>query len=162
MPAFMLMNFLLLAFLDVGGAELMLIMILILVLFGGKRLPELARGLGKSIRQFKQATAGVEDQLKRALADEPEPQILPPNKKPSPAGNIAAGAAATGASESESAASPASEPSEPVNHTHADYDYEDLDPYAEEHRPIEKTEAPKRPPPPTPDAADSSSDGGMI
>lgn len=61
------------AFLDVGGPEMLLIFVLILVLFGGKRMPELARGLGKSLRDFKRARDGVEDQIKRALQDDPVP-----------------------------------------------------------------------------------------
>lgn len=69
-----------LAFIDgLGGGEMLLIFFVILLLFGGQRLPELARGLGKSIREFKKATSGVEDQIKRAL-DDPEPPRAP--KKP--------------------------------------------------------------------------------
>lgn len=65
-----------LAFMDVGGGEMLLIFVVILLLFGGQRLPELARGLGKSIREFKKATSGVEEQIKRAL-EEPEPPAKP-------------------------------------------------------------------------------------
>ena len=61
-----------LAFLgDIGGGEMILIFIVGLMLFGGQRLPELARGLGKSVREFKKATAGIEDQIKQAMEDEP-------------------------------------------------------------------------------------------
>ncbi len=59
---------------------MMLIVFIVLLLFGGKKMPEFARGLGKSIREFKKATAGVEDQIKRALDDHPEPAAPP--KKP--------------------------------------------------------------------------------
>ena len=70
-----------LAFIDgLGGGEMLLIFFVILLLFGGQRLPELARGLGKSIREFKQATSGVEDQIKRALDDSEPPRPAP--KKP--------------------------------------------------------------------------------
>ena len=65
--------FLTLAFLDVGGGEMLLIFFVVLMLFGGQKLPEFARGLGKSIREFKKATAGVEDQIKRAIEEEPAP-----------------------------------------------------------------------------------------
>lgn len=62
-----------LAFIEgLGGGEMLLIFFVILLLFGGQRMPELARGLGKSIREFKKATAGVEDQIKRAMEEEPE------------------------------------------------------------------------------------------
>src|SRR5687768_3490067 len=60
-----------LAFIDgLGGPEMMLIFVLVLVLFGGQKLPEFARGLGKSIREFKKAAAGVEEEFKRALDDD--------------------------------------------------------------------------------------------
>lgn len=59
-----------LGFIDgLGGGEMMLIFFVILILFGGKRLPELARGLGKSVREFKKATAGMEDEIKRVLEE---------------------------------------------------------------------------------------------
>lgn len=64
---------------DVGGPELLLIFFAILILFGGQRLPELARGLGKSIREFKKASAGVEEEIKRAIESAPEPA---PKAKP--------------------------------------------------------------------------------
>ena len=62
-----------LAFLDVGGPELLMIFFVILLLFGGEKLPELARGLGKSVREFKKATSGVEEEIKKALEAPPEP-----------------------------------------------------------------------------------------
>ena len=46
-----------------GGWELVVIVLVILLLFGAKRLPELARGLGKGIREFKGAVKDVEDDL---------------------------------------------------------------------------------------------------
>lgn len=77
-----------LAFIDgIGAPEMGLIFVLILVLFGGQKLPEFARGLGKSIREFKKAAAGVEEEFKRAL-DEDErqraatPRIMPPEPTP--------------------------------------------------------------------------------
>ncbi|HNR66805.1 MAG TPA: twin-arginine translocase TatA/TatE family subunit [bacterium] len=39
-----------------GGSELLVILFVILLLFGGRKLPELAQGLGKGIREFKKAT----------------------------------------------------------------------------------------------------------
>ncbi len=54
----------------VGGLEMMVILTLVLVMFGGKKLPEFARGLGKSVKEFKKAASGVEEEFKRALADD--------------------------------------------------------------------------------------------
>jgi sec-independent protein translocase protein TatA len=56
---------------DIGGPELMLILFIILLLFGANRLPELARGMGKSIREFKKAASGVEAEVRRAMEEEP-------------------------------------------------------------------------------------------
>lgn len=67
-----------LAFIEgLGGPELMMIFFVILLLFGGQKLPELARGLGKSVREFKKATAGVEEEIKKAMdapAETPKPK----------------------------------------------------------------------------------------
>ena len=46
-------------------------MFVILLLFGANRLPELARGLGKSVREFKKAANGVEQEVRRAMEEEP-------------------------------------------------------------------------------------------
>lgn len=62
-----------LALLDIGGPELMVILVVALLLFGGKRMPEVAKGLGKAIREFKKATSGVEEEIRKALAEEPAP-----------------------------------------------------------------------------------------
>ncbi len=46
-----------------GMPEMFVIMVVILLLFGAKRLPELARGLGKSIREFKKAADDVKREI---------------------------------------------------------------------------------------------------
>jgi len=54
-------------FLNMGGGEIMLILAVVLLLFGGKKLPELARGLGKGIRDFKDASEGVKREIHRNI-----------------------------------------------------------------------------------------------
>jgi sec-independent protein translocase protein TatA len=44
-----------------GGGELMIILVILLVLFGGSKLPSLARGLGQSIKEFKKASKEEEE-----------------------------------------------------------------------------------------------------
>jgi sec-independent protein translocase protein TatA len=56
-----------LEFLNMGGGEIALIMVVVLLLFGGKKLPELARGLGKGIREFKDASEGVKREIHRNI-----------------------------------------------------------------------------------------------
>lgn len=79
-----------LAFIEgIGGPELMMIMFIVLLLFGANRLPELARGIGKSIREFKKAAGGVEEEVRRAMAEpeEPLPKKFPTHPPaPKPAG----------------------------------------------------------------------------
>lgn len=48
---------------SIGMPELIIIFLVILLLFGSKRLPELARGLGKGMREFKKATRELRDEL---------------------------------------------------------------------------------------------------
>ena len=54
----------------------MLILLVALLLFGSQRLPDLARSLGKSIREFKKATSGLEEELRRAM-EAPPPAAAP-------------------------------------------------------------------------------------
>jgi len=50
----------------IGGPEIIIILVVVVLLFGGKKIPELAKGLGKGIREFKDATenSGIADDLK--------------------------------------------------------------------------------------------------
>ena len=52
-----------------GGWEVIIILLFALILFGGKKLPELARGLGQSIKEFKKATHEVTDEIQKAGDD---------------------------------------------------------------------------------------------
>ena len=64
-----------------GGSEWIVILIVLLLLFGAKRLPELAKGLGKSIREFKKATSEVEDNIREAMKEE---EVKKVEAKPQP------------------------------------------------------------------------------
>ena len=46
-----------------GGGEILLILFIILLLFGAKKLPELAKGLGKGINEFKKASSEIKDEI---------------------------------------------------------------------------------------------------
>ncbi len=63
-----------LAFLQsLGPMEIFVVVFIILLLFGAKKLPELARGMGKAMKEFKKATKDVEDDIRTAMEEEPEP-----------------------------------------------------------------------------------------
>ena len=53
----------------IGGSELLLIVFVLLLLFGGKKLPELMKGLGRGIRDFKDAVNSETEQIKEMLED---------------------------------------------------------------------------------------------
>ena len=62
-----------------GGWEIVLILAVVLILFGAKKLPELAKGLGTGIKEFKKATKEVTDEIQNAADDSPAPaRRLPP------------------------------------------------------------------------------------
>ena len=56
-----------LGFLNLGGGEIFVILVVVLLLFGSKKIPELAQGLGKGIRQFKDAMNGVQSELQNEM-----------------------------------------------------------------------------------------------
>jgi sec-independent protein translocase protein TatA len=63
-----------------GGGELLLVFVVALVLFGSKRLPGLARSLGRAIAEFRRAAREVTDEIQRAA--EPPPSPHAPSAKP--------------------------------------------------------------------------------
>jgi sec-independent protein translocase protein TatA len=56
-----MLNAIFLALFGLGGSELIVILILVLVLFGGSKIPSLMKGLGQGIREFKDASDGKDD-----------------------------------------------------------------------------------------------------
>jgi len=54
----------------IGTTELIIIMFIILLIFGAKKLPELAKGLGKGIREFKKASNDIQEELSMDKLDE--------------------------------------------------------------------------------------------
>ena len=71
----------LLAF-GIGPWEVILILVVVLVLFGAKKLPELAKGLGQGIKEFKKASKEVQDDLHRALEEDNAPRPQAPRPAP--------------------------------------------------------------------------------
>ena len=57
---------------NINGPEILLIFLIVLLLFGAKRLPGLFKSFGKSIREFKKATTEIEEDIRTAMDEEPE------------------------------------------------------------------------------------------
>lgn len=60
----------LLFFQGLGGPEILIIALVVLLLFGGKKIPELMKGIGKGIKSFKDGMNNIEEDINR-LPDEP-------------------------------------------------------------------------------------------
>lgn len=56
---------------NIGLPEIIIVLVLALIVFGPKKLPEMGRSLGRSLREFKNATSGIKDDLQAGLNDEP-------------------------------------------------------------------------------------------
>jgi len=54
----------------IGTQEIIIIALVVLLLFGGKKIPELMRGLGKGVKSFKEGMNGVSDEISNATNDD--------------------------------------------------------------------------------------------
>ena len=61
-----------------GWPEIVAILAVVLLLFGAKKLPELARGLGGGIKEFKKASRDIQEEIERSVEDEPPRKVSPP------------------------------------------------------------------------------------
>jgi len=73
-----------LAVLGLGSGEVVLVVVVILVLFGAKKIPEFAKGLGKGISEFKKASREVTDEIERAGEETPAPKTPPTTTSANP------------------------------------------------------------------------------
>ena len=64
-----------------GWQEILIVLVVILLLFGGRKLPELAKGLGKGLREFRKEVRGVTDDVEEAANIEDEPTRTPRNQQ---------------------------------------------------------------------------------
>jgi len=76
---------------SLGMPEILVILVIVLILFGPKKLPELARGLGQSIREFKKGASEIKQEFEQAVDLEPEKpnpsQSAAPEAEKKPAGD---------------------------------------------------------------------------
>jgi sec-independent protein translocase protein TatA len=73
-----------------GGWEIVLILAVVLILFGAKKLPELAKGLGTGIKEFKKATRDVTDEIHSAMEEPPPPPKPLPSSSTQPTTQVEA------------------------------------------------------------------------
>lgn len=60
-----------------GGSEWILIVLVILLFFGGKKIPDLMRGIGKGIREFKDAKTNIKDEIEQGMKEkDPTPPLV--------------------------------------------------------------------------------------
>ena len=71
-----------LAILGLSGTELIIVLVAILVLFGAKRIPEFAKGLGKGINEFKKASRDVTDAIENESTTAAPKPVAPANTTP--------------------------------------------------------------------------------
>jgi sec-independent protein translocase protein TatA len=81
---------------ELGGGEIMVIMLAVLLLFGANKIPGIARSLGSGIREFKDATNNIRQELERSVQVEappvrPQPPAKPAKKQPPPTSPQTAG-----------------------------------------------------------------------
>lgn len=60
-----------------GGAEWILIILAVVLLFGGRKIPELMRGIGQGIREFNDAKSNVKKEIEKGMKDEPNKSASP-------------------------------------------------------------------------------------
>ena len=65
----------------IGAPEIIFIVLIVLLLFGGKKIPELMKGIGKGVKMFKQGMNEIEEEVKRPVEDQPSQQ--PSEQQPS-------------------------------------------------------------------------------
>ena len=65
-----------------GTGEIILILLIILIFFGAKKIPELAQGLGKGMREFRKAARDIEDEINRPDDEPKKPQGTGKTDKP--------------------------------------------------------------------------------
>lgn len=63
---------------NIGGGELFFILIVVLLLFGSKKIPDIARGLGKGLREMKDAARGVEEEITKEIKEVKKVASIPP------------------------------------------------------------------------------------
>ena len=76
-----------------SGSEWFIILLIVLLVFGGKKIPELKRGIGRGIREFQRAKHAMEEEIKEGMREADREGELPPEKSSDPSPTPAKGGA---------------------------------------------------------------------
>lgn len=60
--------------LGMGTGEIVVVALILLLLFGGKKIPELMRGLGRGVREFNDAKSGIKSEIQKGMNEEKNPE----------------------------------------------------------------------------------------
>ena len=60
---------------NIGGTELIVILVIVLLLFGGKKIPELMKGVGKGVRSFKEGMNDINEEIKKDPVEKPKEEV---------------------------------------------------------------------------------------
>jgi len=60
--------------LGMGTGEIVVVALILLLLFGGKKIPELMRGLGRGVREFNDAKSGIKSEIQKGMNEEQNPE----------------------------------------------------------------------------------------
>ncbi|MGC8594254.1 MAG: Sec-independent protein translocase protein TatB [Candidatus Kryptoniota bacterium] len=69
---------------NIGFGELILILLVIIIFFGPKRIPDIAQSIGKGIREFKRAMRDVQDEIDKSVKEEPKKESIQQKQIESP------------------------------------------------------------------------------
>ncbi len=72
---------------NIGFGELFIIIVVLIVFFGPKRIPDIAQSIGKGIREFKRAMKDVQDEVSKSINEEPTPKPQKQNELGQPSAN---------------------------------------------------------------------------
>lgn len=103
-----------LAMFGLGGPELMLILVVVLILFGAKKIPDFAKGLGQGIKEFRKASHEVQEEIERAGREIETPPPAPAAPAPTPAPAPVAEQSPDPASDNPAGTSDGAAPKEPT------------------------------------------------
>jgi sec-independent protein translocase protein TatA len=69
---------------NIGGSELLVVLLVVLIFFGPKKMPEMGKNIGKGIREFKKAMRDIQDDVEKSMKEPAAPPPPPPVTPPPP------------------------------------------------------------------------------